>query len=130
MARRLRRGGRTGGISASWPYVVVLFREREQVEDRGRLVTPELAPILVSRRVSTAYERAIYVEGDITVETWDSHEERQAATAETAAFYLSLRGPEYDGVHELAGWKEGDPVPERLRLPYRSRPAKEAPTRP
>lgn len=90
--------GQDGWDLGDWPYVVVLFREA--AADR--------------------FQRAIYVEGDITIETYATLEERTAATDETAAFYLRNEATDV-GLPELEGWQEGQPVPERLRGPYRSR---------
>jgi hypothetical protein len=61
--------GIDGWDLGSWPYVVVLFRG--------------VAPF----KAALEWQRAIYVEGDITIETFDSAAAREHATDETALFY-------------------------------------------
>lgn len=78
--------GRDGWDLGSWPYVVVLFR--------GDL------------------ERAIYVEGDITVETFATREDRETATDETALFYWRADDADWlDRGDDLKGsfsWKRAE----------------------
>lgn len=64
--------GRDGWDLGSWPYVVVLFRD-----------------------LPGAFQRAIYVEGDITVETYVTAEDRETATDETALFYWKAAGADW-----------------------------------
>lgn len=82
--------GSDGWDLGDWPYVIVLFRDREGI-----------------------YERAVYLEGDIEITQWEDEAGRQASTDELAAFYWRAGG---DGPPDLT--PEGEPLPPRLRGPY------------
>lgn len=70
--------GLDGWDLGDWPYVVVLFRD-----------------YVVAPSGVTLYQRAIYVEGDITIETFRTAESRQEATDETALFYWKAQGADW-----------------------------------
>lgn len=126
--RAVSAWGKDGWDLGDWPYVVVLFRDlaapRDECTVCGRALSEqtvaaldadidfvEHAPAEGGDRHFIArmprYERAIYVEGDIVVETFASAEDREAATDETALFYWT---------HQQADWIDrGDD----LKGPYR-----------
>lgn len=71
--RAMAGWGVDGWDLGDWPYVIVLFRE--------------LGP--------RTFQRVIYVEGDITIETYDTAEERETATDDTAMFYWRAQGEDW-----------------------------------
>lgn len=76
--------GKDGWDLGSWPYVVVLFRDR--------IVKPST---LDNDPAVKAYERATYLEGDVTVETFATADDREKATDETALFYWKADGADW-----------------------------------
>lgn len=92
--------GADGWDLGDWPYVVVMFRET------GTAMEPcPTCALFGSVRAScdtcvgsgmvgraAPFERAIYVEGDITIETYASAGDRERATDETAMCYWRLNG--------------------------------------
>lgn len=101
--RAMAGWGEDGWDLGNWPYVVVLFRDRSVSE------------------TEVAFERATYVEGDITIDTYDSREERERATDETAVFYWRTDPERHGLAAEFAAIAAGGAVPDRLRGPYRRR---------
>lgn len=93
--RSVAAWGEQGWDLGDWPYVVVLFREL-----RG------------------TFQRAIYIEGDITIATYASSVDREKATDETAFFYWRAAGDAWI-IDHTPGQE-----PAQLRGPYhRSRAA-------
>lgn len=106
--RTISGWGRDGWDLGDWPYVVYQFRDRT-VDGK------------------TLYERSCYVEGDITIETFEKPEDRERATDESALFYwrgdpdrhglreeLAAIGADEMRQNEVA-WES---IPEHLRGPY------------
>lgn len=91
--------GADGWDLGSWPLVVYLFRD------------------------SDGYERASYCEGDITIETFASREDRERSTDEAAFWYWRHEDEEW-----IRGIPEGE-EPDRLRGQFsRGRSEREAKT--
>jgi hypothetical protein len=79
--RAISAWGRDGWDLGDWPYVVYLFRDR--------VVEPST---LDNDPATMAYERACYVEGDITIESFATAEDRERETDESALFYWRHQG--------------------------------------
>jgi hypothetical protein len=85
--RAVSAWGSDGWDLGDWPYVVVLFR--------GEL------------------ERAVYVEGDITIEAFATSADRESSTDEVAEFYWRAQE---SGPSDLPA--AGEPLPAAYRGPY------------
>lgn len=108
--------GRDGWDLGSWPYVCYVFRTRKDPSHDSSRCDPicVLAAESGSDFCPTLYERACYCEGDVTVETFASREDREAATDETAAWYW--RSGQADGPDDLP--PEGEPLPPHACGPF------------
>lgn len=95
--------GADGWDLGDWPYVVVLFRDvRRRVIATGVGLNAQSYELVST---APAFERAIYCEGDITIEVFETVAARERATDETAFFYW--RGLD----RRRRGWPGARPSP-------------------
>jgi hypothetical protein len=78
--------GRDGWDLGDWPLVVYLFRNRDR------------------------YERVCYIEGDVTIDRFDTAEERDRDTDAAALHWWQVNGESW-----VAGIDTADQMPDHLR---------------
>lgn len=118
--------GRDGWNLGDWPLIVVLFREGRECRycstrpgDTGSEPTCPANPghegLVGGHSYMDTFSRAVYTEGDVTVQVFATEEERSRATDETAFFYWRLNDEAW-----IRGVAPGE-EPDHLRGPYGSR---------
>lgn len=102
--------GRDGWDLGSWPLVCVYFRTRAAAPCAAH--APDTAGGCTIC-IQPVFERAVDVEGDVTVEQYETRDERDQATDETALFYWLADGAEW-----LEGAATLEQMPAHLRGPF------------
>jgi hypothetical protein len=93
--RAVSAWGRDGWDLGDWPYVVYMFRD-----------------------VDGRFERASYCEGDVTIETYATAQDRSDDTDESALFYWLGREESWVAGLGLTRETKADAIPDHLRGPY------------